>query len=561
MKCRPAFALVLLLAPAAPAQQPSLHPAELASVEGTVLRADTGEPLRRAVITIRVAEGRGTPFSIVTDALGRFRVDGLPPGRYRMTADRNGFVRAEYGQRAPGRAGSVLAVGPGEQLRDVVLRMLPASAITGRVWDEYADPVVGAQVRLFRYRYAGGARQLAPAGQAQTNDLGEYRAFGLSPGHYYLAVSPTRAHNLPGSAGEALVPVEPAGEEVFAPTYYPGTADPSRAVPIEVRAGEDVRGVDLSLVQVRTVSVSGQVTNLPEESLRGGVMMRLVPRGAGGSIVGAAQVPVQRADGRFEIRRVVPGSYTITAMTAGTGPLWYARELLEVGGARIEGLALAMAPAGEVRGVITLEGPLARVSTNFRVSLESAGEMFPGAASVGEFSFGARSSATGNPEGRFTLQHLPPDRYHLRIVDLPPGHYLKAARVAGRDVLDEGLELHGGQNIEVELIVSAAGGRATGVVLDDERRPVAAATVVLVPEESRRHLLRLYETAQTDPNGQFLLQGLAPGDYLLFAFDDLEPGQHLDPLFLRGYLDRGARVRIAEGAVALAELRLLHVPH
>jgi hypothetical protein len=560
MKCRPAFGLVLLLALAASAQQPALNPAELAAVEGSVLRADTGEPLRRAVITVRVAEGRGTPFSVSTDAMGRFRIDGLPPGRYWMTAERNGFVRAEYGQRAPGRAGSVLAVGPGERLRDVVLRMTPASAVTGRVWDEYGDPVAGAQVRLFRYRYAGGQRQLAPAGQAQTNDLGEYRVFGLSPGHYYLSVAPTRALNLPGFAGEVLLaPVEPAGEEIFAPTFYPRTADPSRAVPIEVRAGEDVRGVDVSLVQVRTVSVRGRLLRPPDDSARGGLMLRLMPREMGAQMLGGAQATPQGPEGNFEFRRVTPGSYTLLAMTMGTGESWFARETVEVGGADVEGLLLTMQPAAQLHGRVVVEGQPAFQFNNVSVRLDggewSFSSQVPGPASAG----GARSSVTVS--GEFRFQRVPPDRYQIAVLNLPPGFYLKAARVAGRDILDEGLELHGGQSLEVEVIVSAAGGRATGIVLDDERRPVAAATVVLAPEEPRRHLLRLYETAQTDPNGQFLLQGLAPGDYLLFAFDDLEPGQHLDPLFLRGYLDRGARVRIAEGAVALAELRLLHVPH
>lgn len=558
MKFRAAFALVLLPFLAA-AQQPALDPGALATVEGTVLRADTGELLRRAAVTIRVAEGRGTPLTVFTDVLGRFRIEGLPPGRYRLTADRNGYVRAEYGQRAPGRAGAVLAVGPGEQLRDVVLRMFPASAITGRVWDEYGDPVIGAQVRLFRYRYVEGGRQLALAGQAQTNDLGEYRVFGLFPGQYYLVISPTRMLTVAGVPGEVpAVPVELPGEEPSAPTYYPGTADPSRAVPVEIRAGEELRGVDISLARVRAVSVRGRLVRPPENAARGDLALRLTPRGVVSWILGGSEETPRWPDGDFEFRRVAPGSYIVLAMTMGAGEAWYAREAVEVGSTDVEGLLLTMLPAAQVYGRVVVEGDPQFQFDNVSVRLDAVQSSFgapvPGPASTG----GARAGVAAG--GGFRIQRLPPDRYQIGIVNLPQGYYPKAARVAGRDILDEGLEVRGGQSVEVELLVSPAGGRATGIVVDEERRPVAAATVVLAPEESRRHLQRLYAAAQTDASGQFLLQGLAPGDYLLFAFDDLEPGQHLDPLFLRSYLERGARVRIAENAVAVAELRLLHAP-
>jgi hypothetical protein len=544
----------LVSAGAAGAQQRELSAAELASVEGVVMRADTGEPLRRAVITIRVAEGRGTPFTVATDIAGRFRIEGLPPGRYRLTVDRTGFVRAEYGQRAVDRPGSVLALAPGEQLRDVVLRMSPAGVITGRVWDEYGDAVVGAQVRLFRYRYADGRRQLAPAGSAQTNDLGEYRLFGLTPGQYYLSVAPTRVMTIDGRPG--AMPIDVAGaEETFAATYYPGTADPSRALPIEVRAGEEARGIDVALQQVRTVTVRGNVTGLREDGARGGEMVRLQPRGAGANIAGAAQAPMRRADGRFEFRRVVPGSYTLTAMTAGTGAPWFAREVLEVGGADIEGLRLTMLPAGEVRGRIRVEGRAEFPFASLSVRLDAEGVSYGAQFRTGAPGDGGR--ATTSAEGEFRIHPLPPQRYGVSVVNAPEGFYLREVLLEGRDVLDGGFEVRPGITTELELVLSPAGGRVTGIVLDNERQPAAAATVALIPAEPRQHLRRLYHTVQTDPNGQFLLQGLTPGDYLLFAWDDLEPGQHLDPDFFSRYLDRARRVRVEEGEVRLVELPLL----
>jgi hypothetical protein len=40
-----------------------------------------------------------------------------------------------------------------------------------------------------RYGFAQGKRQLTPYGSGMTDDLGEYRIFGLEPGKYYLTAS------------------------------------------------------------------------------------------------------------------------------------------------------------------------------------------------------------------------------------------------------------------------------------------------------------------------------------------------------------------------------------
>jgi len=41
--------------------------------------------------------------------------------------------------------------------------------------------------------------------------------------------------------------------------------------------------------------------------------------------------------------------------------------------------------------------------------------------------------------------------------------------------------------------------------------------------------------ATTDQNGRFLLQGIAPGNYLVFAWEDIEPGAQQDPDFRRPF--------------------------
>src|SRR6185503_1762361 len=61
------------------------------------------------------------------------------------------------------------------------------SVIAGHVSDEDGDPMPGANVRVMRYQYLQGDRRLTPAGNAQTDDKGQYRVWGLMPGDYYVS--------------------------------------------------------------------------------------------------------------------------------------------------------------------------------------------------------------------------------------------------------------------------------------------------------------------------------------------------------------------------------------
>ena len=67
-------------------------------IAGLVVNGLTGEPLRRVSVQVMSAPRPVEP--VVTDALGRFRLPELPPGRYRLRATRAGFFPSEKGDAA-----------------------------------------------------------------------------------------------------------------------------------------------------------------------------------------------------------------------------------------------------------------------------------------------------------------------------------------------------------------------------------------------------------------------------------------------------------------------------
>jgi len=79
----------------------------------------------------------------------------------------------------------------------------------------------------------------------------------------------------------------------------------------------------------------------------------------------------------------------------------------------------------------------------------------------------------------------------------------------------------------------------------------------LVPEGARRNRFDLYRTTSTDAAGRFHSEGVPPGDYRVFAWDDIETGAWMDPDYLRRFEDRGRPLRISEGGTANLELRVI----
>ena len=199
--------LTVFSAPQDSAKQP--EKAQGCTVEGLVLKAGTEEPLKKAWLTLRLEGTQSQSFSATTDATGRFTLKDIEPGRYRLSVERNGYVRQEYGQRGSSP-------------------MVPAAVIAGRISDEEGEAAAGAVVQVMRFTYMRGKRELLPAGFDRADDLGEYRIYGLAPGKYY--VSATLVPGMFSFGG--MLPGRLTGsrpEESYPPTFYPGTNDAGRA--------------------------------------------------------------------------------------------------------------------------------------------------------------------------------------------------------------------------------------------------------------------------------------------------------------------------------------------
>jgi len=488
---------------------------ERAAIEGHVLNGVTGEPVKKAVLTLQIIVARGQPTVTATDAGGQFAIQDIDPGRYLLSAERNGFVRQTYGSRSPNRPGTTLTIERGQRVTDIVIKLMPQAVITGRILDEENDPMVNVTVQALRYGYMQGKRQLVPVSSEQSNDLGEYRMHGLTAGKYYVIAT---LHNRPG-------------QESYPTVFYPGASDPTTAIQVDVAAGSEVRGIDMTLRRVHTVRVRGKIPGLPR-----GTPVRIIPRGSSFSFLGGGPIAqITSQEGDFEIRGVAPGSYTMLIDLQENGRHRSFRHALEVGNAGLEGITIAIPPDASVEGLVRVDGQ---------------GDINYGTLSV---SLQLRDpTPMGTPtthlkaDGSFGIEGVTPDSYDVNISGLPAGYYLKSASSSGQDVLESGLTIAGG-TAKLELVVSAAGGQVEGVVTDDKQQPAKAATVVLIPEARLQSRRSLFKTADADQNGHYSIQGIAPGDYTVYAFEDLPPGAFQDPDFMKPFERSAQSLTLREG--------------
>ena len=524
----------LLLFPLALAAQDNL-----CGVSGSVVNALTGEPVRHAQVTVRRIDiVPGATSSVATDSSGSFAVAALEPGTYRISADHTGFIPAQLGQRGPNKPAASLVLTPGQKSTGQRINLYPQGVITGRIVDEDGEPVPNVEVQVSRLQYMAGRKQLARSAGSMTNDLGEYRVFGLSPGRYYL-----------NAIYRANGPV--AGEGEYVSTYYPHTADPTAAAPLEVAPGSLLGNIEIPLLRVRTVTIKGRVTS---ELTGANIHMILSPNNPLGAISDNGRGASASPDGAFEFRNVVPGTYQLIAMENTSDVGHIARMPLQVGPSNIEGISLTIRAPVTIAGQVKVEG-------------EMTGSI--SRTSVGVRPFENRSIVVGRmpdlpikPDRSFQLPDLSADHYGIVVSGLPDGFYVKSIRSAETDVQLAGLDLTGGAPAPLEIVLSPNAGTLTGTVLDPKtQKPVAGGIVVLVPQDKdRRTRESFYRTSSTDLAGQFTFKSLIPGDYKAFCWEDVPYGAWMDPDFLTPQDSRGTSVTIAERTPQSLQLTLITDP-
>ena len=555
----------------APAPPPSGTPStngadgeKKAHLEGIVLSLN-GEAVRKATVRLQgsaVQPGQlPSAYSETTDNEGKFVFDDVPAGRYMLSAEKPGFVTSRYGARSSTSPGTQLTLAAGAEMKNLSIKMSPQGVIAGKVLDQDGDPVATAQVQVMRYTYLRGRRQLQPAGASTTNDLGEYRAGNLAPGRYYISASDRRAALLltPDRPGRAS-----AGQEGNITTFYPNGTDAGSAVPIDVAAGGEMRGVDIRLRRAKVYTVRGKAVDASGMPVMALMTFSRKEESSSGlaSVLSGGGLSQLRPDGTFEFRGTLPGTYVLQVLQAtinGTPqPNVTGRLEVTVADANIDNLILAMGPGPEITGTVSLEGgdiaTLLKPAQNMPGAAAPAGNApvpFPPRFTLTLNDTAGVSVNTPNAQvkddGTFRFNAVGTSKYLLNAVILPQGTYLKSARYGGQDVTHAPIDTTSGSGGTLDLVLSSKAADVAGSVQNDKGEALGGVIVTLWPKTPDGSPTGGARQSNTDQNGGYRFQGLPPGDYYVAAWEELEPGLASSADFLGNFTGDGSAVKLSEG--------------
>jgi carboxypeptidase family protein len=603
------------------AQQPAVAttPPPKGRIAGRVLTADSGRPVVRARVFINAAEvpgGRGTQ----TDADGTYEFTELPAGRYTVNVSKTGFISLSYGQRRPLQAGTPLQLADSQQLSGIDFRLPRGSVIAGHVMDETGDPMPGISVQVMRYQYAQGNRQLMPAGNAQTDDQGAFRVWGLNPGEYYVSAQ-SRTFNFggrggPGPGGRGAAPaglqpganpgagrfggggrgapgggaaagrggralpqtdangvlapnvpqvLAPLGTQFvgliaadtdqvsYAPTFYPGVSSVEEARAVTVGLSAEVLDVNFGLLLVRTGRVSGRLTQADgTPSTRGN--LTLVPdatfggRGGFGRMLGARV----QWDGSFSIANVPPGRYVIRARGDDTDPAQFVTQPIVVADGDVNDVALVLAPGASISGTVTFQSTRSP-------TIPDVNQVRIAAPPIDFANVGPNPTARVNRDGTFTLDGVSAGSHWIRTQGAVRGWTLKSVTLAGRDIIDEPLEVRSGQTLSgVTLVFTDKMSEVSGTLTDDQGQPITEFTVLAFPTDDTlwRPQARQIMTARPDQTGTYQIRGLPAGDYYVTAVDPTEQGEWFERAFLDQHRAGAAHLTLGDGDVKKQDFKI-----
>jgi hypothetical protein len=469
--------------------------------------------------------------------------------------------------------------------------MPPTGVIAGRITERNGEPAVRASVQAYQSIYRDGKRTFAPVQSTTTNDLGEYRLFRLPAGRYFVAATLGKA-DVYGSASNyitrdtvliqenfltpsvvrRLLDDGSIQEEAWVPIYYPSTTEPENATSLEVTTGATMNGVNIAVAPTPVRRVRGQVVVPPGTNVRVHILTLGPLDGLGSkSVTGPS----------FEFTGMKPGSYVLFAEDGrnyASAPM-----PIEVGDRDVENLRIGVRPKLTLTGRVTLEnsasenaGPgdarpvivLHQGSASLPMSTArpdpNTGAFVINNVSPGEYQFrvqlfeeqslGATEYTLGPTGFRPLVPPGTPEELFSQVSDASP-FYVKSAKLGQRDVTN-GLTITEGTQDRLEIVLTRGSGSVEGFVAEPGRNAAAGSTVVLIPAVARKNV-SLYKSTVSDGSGRFRFQGIPAGDYLVFAWNDIETGAWQDPEFMRPFESRGFKVQVSGNSNQDIQLSLI----
>lgn len=503
--------LALPLTPSAPPPDSPQKPrplvlADLTSQEGRVISLRTRQPIAGALVQ---SAQQPTAFQ-ATGADGRFAL--------RLPVSAQGMISAWAADFLSGSTPHGRLEQPTGSSFTIALK--PAAAVTGVVVDDRGVGIPGVRISSEEQQSHGGNMRFTIGGGGLKNEThsgpgGVFRLGRLDPELSWLLRAQANRRDL-----------------------APGSLELPALLPGQTRAG-------IRIVLAPGRSINGKIVDQQGNPLEGvsiSAVKALDPGQQHMPFMGGPKAPVGAAlsgtDGLFSIQQLEPGTYDLTASRHGFAS------------GKIPGVNLQN-PAGNAdAGTLTLQ-PGARISGRVQDKdgnpLEDAAIRLvpadPFAAMSVRFGSSPPNAETG-PDGWFTIE------------DLTPGEAveLMIQKSGYADLTQSGVQVPTPQDLTISLQPSST---ISGQILDSDGKPIPRVQLTLYQTSAAGRggmsvaVIMGHDKGQTDAEGKFLIEDVAPGTYRLVlsaegfqgkSKEGLEVAAGHDLTDLSITLDRAARL-------------------
>jgi hypothetical protein len=500
-------------------------------IAGTVVTAKGGSPLARCRVTITDAKNRQNVQFAITSDEGHFEFH-VPVGKYSLEGAKRGFITASYNQHD--QFSTAIVTGAGLDTETLILRLAPNAVLTGRVLDEFGEPVRNAQVMVYREEHLLGAGRTALYRGASTDDQGRYEVTPIDEGTYFVSAkaSPWYAVH-PSTAEGATNPpaqVDAALDVAYPTTYYGDATEAEDATPIPVRGGDRLEA-DIHMNPVPALHL---IVHVPENRTRGISLPSLQK-----SVFDGAE----QAES-VDIQNVSPGVYELSGIAAGR----YTVRMPDANGEMKEPTEVNLTSGGE----LDVSSGRATSAIKATVRVEGVASVPAGLLIILRPTKGRTSRAQVDAGGEADFSDIVAGNYDVLAGSAT--QRLSVVRIASDAGTVSGHSLSVAPGATLTIALSLVGGSATveGVAKRDGKA-VSGAMIVLVPKNAEADRDR-FRRDESDLDGSFSLRDVIPGSYTVIAIEDGWDLEWAEPAVLAQYLKHGQTLEVGNRSAAAMQL-------